>query len=397
MAITDRTIPTQVSSSQEKRTHSQLNRQADSIRSSKNIADLISTYKRKYRTYEREDAGCDTINSKNMLSIFADKERFSLLNQTKLNLFKIYKLNKDKSNLIIESLTSRGRESSNSKIESTETLQNQIRIPLQEQLVNRQEFTSQVFFNKHKKIVITKDERDRIRRQRRIQNEQSDWLKAKQHFARKLKRILSSLKELIRKMLRYELTSEKALSINFNPSQPFNAPNSYIFLKYTKRGMMEESFMILRSRFKLIFEFDLEKNTAYHLATLQNNHIFLYYLLLYKGDLNGKNVYGRTALDIAIVNGYEDCVRLLLAAGANAFTRYCRIQGSQYNEDNASGMTKLLIRGKLLQIISRFHKIRKLKKMFKMALPFDKEFNLHEYRTRFDVDNERDKYFVGFF
>ena len=135
----------------------------------------------------------------------------------------------------------------------------------------------------------------------------------------KKKMFLEYIKKLYKKMKKYDLTLDDALQKNIIPSESFQGEGSYKFIKHIKNGDFSKSMEFLKKNKRLIFEYDLVWQNCYHIAAKRGNSKLLYYLIKFRGDVDAKDLTGRTPLMWAVEIQNADCVRLLLAAGAYPF------------------------------------------------------------------------------
>jgi len=174
------------------------------------------------------------------------------------------------------------------------------------------------------------------------------------------------MRRVVKKIKRFHISKEVLFNRVIVPRRPFFALSSSEFLKACLNDNVDKVRLFLDSDRFLIFEYTKSWQNSYHLAAKRNNHVTLYYLIKQKGDLEMRDITGRTPLHWAVEFGFEESISLLVAAGANPFG---------IKQDSI-----LISKAKVLWVLSFFGKRRTERKIWENKhFVYYNEFSIFSY------------------
>ena len=184
-------------------------------------------------------------------------------------------------------------------------------------------------------------------------------------------------------MKKFGLTFEDVMTSNIVANTSFFSPSSYAFLQYVKRERADPVLDLLNHQRRLIFEYDNVWQNAYHVAAKRGYVTLLYELLYYKGDIDTYDMTGRSPLMWALESGNVNCIRLLLAAGANPF-----VTKSDYLKKTVfSGEVSVMVNNaKKLNVIQHLINRHNKNKIFAQVFPFKETFGVQMFERELKMD-----------
>lgn len=197
------------------------------------------------------------------------------------------------------------------------------------------------------------------------------------------KEFFSKFISAIRKMKKFGLTFEDVMTSNIVANTSFFSPSSYAFLQYVKRERIDPTLDLLNHHRRLIFEYDNVWQNAYHIAAKRGYVNLLYELLYYKGDIDAYDMTGRTPLMWALECDNLNCIRLLLAAGANPF-----VTKSDYLKKMVfcGEIIVMLNNAKKLNVIQNLINRHNKNKIFQQVFPFKEIFGVHMFERELKME-----------
>ena len=174
-------------------------------------------------------------------------------------------------------------------------------------------------------------------------------------------------------MKKFGLKFEDVIMSNIIAQTSFFSPSSYTFIQYIKRDKKDPALDLLSTQRRLIFEYDNVWQNCYHISAKRGYVHLLYELLHYKGDIDAFDMSGRSPLMWALEYQDQQCVRLLLAAGANPFVS----QHEYLRNITFSGeIVVMLNNSKKLNVIWHLIKNQNKKKLYEQVFPFKEQFGV---------------------
>lgn len=137
---------------------------------------------------------------------------------------------------------------------------------------------------------------------------------------RRTKLLAFLVKKVYYKALGWKLLGKGPIHDPIIPSAVCSSPAGLLFLKTCKTGESLKALAVLKSDKRLIFEYNHLQQTAYHICA-KRDYCELLVLIssICKGDIDGKDITGRTALRWAYESRSLQCLKTLLALGASPF------------------------------------------------------------------------------
>lgn len=200
----------------------------------------------------------------------------------------------------------------------------------------------------------------------------------------KFKYLSQCVLSVVSKMKQYDLTLDEALYGNIIPQKPFQDNKSRSFFKAITNKDLASLIKLLGKSKRLVLEFNEVWQNGYHIATKRGLDFVLYLLLQFNGNFDSRDMTGRTPLMWAIEIQNVECIRLLLAAGANPFVT-TNLNISLYQIENKMETNIILDRAKKMKVIKKFagkyYKQTRLHPIF----PNYEEFGMRRYLAQIAI------------
>lgn len=137
---------------------------------------------------------------------------------------------------------------------------------------------------------------------------------------RRTKLLAFLVKKAYYKALGWNLLGKGPIQHPVIPSAVCGSPAGLLFLNSCRTGDHLKALAVLKSDKRLIFEYNHLQQTAYHICAKRGNSELLALISgVCKGDIDAKDITGRTALRWAYESRSFQCLKTLLAMGASPF------------------------------------------------------------------------------
>ena len=134
------------------------------------------------------------------------------------------------------------------------------------------------------------------------------------------KTLAALMKKLHLKVISWNLTPQDLFDRQIVPNEHATSPNALAFLKFARDSNNKEAMSLLKNDRYLIFEYNHLGQNLYHLCAKRDNPSLLTDSThVCKGNIDSKDITGRTPLKWALETRSIRCAKMLLGLGASPF------------------------------------------------------------------------------